>query len=82
MRLPMDAVHGQTGGMDKVEALIVRLAPDAICDDCIMEKLALADAHEARARAIELAGMMRFERSIRACSLCGVSRSTIRRFPP
>jgi hypothetical protein len=77
----MNAVHGQTGGMDQVQALIIRLAPEAVCDDCITEKLALVGAHQARARTIELAAMKRFERSTRVCSLCCETRSTIRQLP-
>jgi len=41
---------------DAVRKLIERLAPDPVCDDCIADRLALADRQEAGIAASELAG--------------------------
>ncbi|PZU10733.1 MAG: hypothetical protein DI605_03565 [Sphingomonas sp.] len=65
--------------MDRVEALIHRLAPAAICDDCIVERLGLAALHQASLRTRELAGTRAYERSEEPCSLCGEPKSVIRR---
>ena len=64
---------------DRVEALIVRLAPEPICDGCIVEKLGLAGLHQASQRTRELGGMRGFERCQVACATCGENRSVIRR---
>ena len=65
--------------MDRVEALIHRLAPAAICDDRIVERLGLNAVHQASLRTRELAGMRAYERSEEPCSLCGEPKSVIRR---
>jgi len=64
---------------DQVEALIGRLAPEPICDPCIVERLALNSLHQASQRTRELAGTRGFERLQHACATCGVTRSVIRR---
>lgn len=58
--------------MDDVEKLVGRLAPDAICDDCIADRLELADRDGASRRARELAGSNGFERTKQSCSMCGI----------
>jgi hypothetical protein len=64
---------------DQVEALIGRLAPAAICDECIVERLALNALHLASHRTKELAGMRGFERCEDACTICDEVKSVIRR---
>lgn len=64
--------------MDRVEALISRLAPAAICDDCIVERLGLAALHQASLRTRELAGTRTYERGEEPSSLCGEPKSAIR----
>lgn len=65
--------------MDRVEALVHRLAPAAICDDCIVERLSLGGLHQASVRTRELAGSSNYERCQGSCALCGDSKSLIRR---
>jgi hypothetical protein len=81
-----DAQFRQPGGKgnpnivtDRVEALIGRLAPGAICDECIVERLALNAPHLASHRTRELAGMRGFERREDGCAICGEVKSVTRR---
>jgi len=67
--------------MDRVEALIARLAPVPICDECIVERLNLAALHQASQRTRELAGQRGYARANAECSTCGESKSVIRRCP-
>lgn len=55
----------------KIEALLGRLAPEPICDNCILNKLALTDIGDVAMNTTELAGMDQFERTSRKCSMCG-----------
>lgn len=62
-----------TAGMsvlDSVRALIGRLAPRPICDDCIAEKLNLSMRQHANQKTRQLAGSDGFERRRDLCSLC------------
>lgn len=65
--------------MDRVEAFVHRLAPAAICDDCIVERLSLGALHQASLRTRELAGSHAYERCQGTCALCGESKDVIRR---
>lgn len=65
--------------LDKVRALIERLSPDAICDDCIATRLELSGRQHASHTTRELAGANGFERSKDVCTLCGDTRQVIRR---
>lgn len=67
--------------MDRVEALVRRLAPEAVCDDCIVERLTLAAAHQATQRTRELAGSNAYERRSDLCTICGKTKLVIRRTP-
>jgi hypothetical protein len=67
--------------MDRVEALIARLAPVPICDECIVERLSLAALHQASQRTRELAGQRGYERATAECATCGEAKSVIRRCP-
>lgn len=64
---------------DQVRALIERLAPEPVCDDCITERLGLGVRAHANIRTRELAGVGGFERRKDVCSLCGETRMVIRR---
>ena len=64
---------------DKVKGLIAVLAPEAVCDACIAERLALGSEHQATHRARELAGGGGFERRTGACALCGETRAVTRK---
>ena len=64
---------------DKVEALIGRLAPEPICDECIVERLGLSALHQVSQRTHELAGMRGYERCQDDCAICGSPKMVIRR---
>ena len=63
---------------DRVRALIERLAPEPVCDDCIAERLELSVRQHANHKTRELAGSDGFERKLAACSLCGATKKVIR----
>lgn len=64
---------------DKVEALIGRLAPEPICDECIVERLGLSALHQASQRTRALAGMRGYERYEDDCAICGATKTVTRR---
>lgn len=64
---------------DQVQALIDRLQPDAVCDDCITERLGLSVRQHANHKIRELAGTAEFERQLDECALCGLRKKVIRR---
>ncbi|WP_034161487.1 hypothetical protein [Sphingomonas sp. ERG5] len=59
--------------------LIERLAPDPVCDDCIAERLQLADLQKVRIATNALAGTSRFERCSDTCALCDHKKLATRR---
>lgn len=65
--------------LDDVRAFISRLAPDAVCDDCIAERLGLSVRQHANHKSRELAGSGGFERRRSACSLCAKDKLVTRR---
>ncbi len=65
--------------LDQVRALIERLAPEPICDDCIADKLDLSVRQHANHKTRELAGSHGFTRAKDACTLCGATKLVIRR---
>lgn len=65
--------------LERVKALIERLSPKAICDDCIAERLDLTVRQHANHKSRELAGQAGFERQRGECSLCGDRKLVIRR---
>lgn len=65
--------------LDNVRKLIARLAPEAVCDDCIAERLQLSVRQHANHKTRELAGADGFERRKGPCSLCGGEKLVIRR---
>lgn len=62
-----------------VRALIVRLSPQAVRDDCIADKLNLSVRQHANRRTRELAGSSGFERRKDVCSLCAGEKLVIRK---
>jgi hypothetical protein len=64
---------------DRVEALIARLSPAAICDACIVERLGLSALHQASHRTRTLAGTQGYERCEEDCAICGEAKPVIRR---
>jgi uncharacterized protein YaaQ len=65
--------------LDDVRALISRLSPQAVCDDCIADRLHLSVRQHANHKTRELAGTGGFERRKAPCSLCGSEKLVIRR---
>lgn len=65
--------------LDQVRALIERLSPEPVCDDCIAERLGLGESQHASIATRELAGQGGFERRKDVCSLCGATKEAIRR---
>jgi hypothetical protein len=65
--------------LDKVRAFVARLAPDAVCDDCIAARLDLTADERANPESRALAGTEGFVRAKGPCSLCGETRLVIAR---
>jgi hypothetical protein len=65
--------------LDDVRALVLRLSPQAICDDCIAERLSLSVRQHANHKTRELAGTQGFERRRERCSLCDSEKLVIRK---
>jgi hypothetical protein len=65
--------------LDDVERFVTRLSPEAVCDDCIAERLSLSVRQHANHKTRELAGSNGFERRKDPCSLCGATKLVIRR---
>jgi hypothetical protein len=66
-------------GQDDVEKLVIRLAPEPICDDCVADTLKLADRESVPHRTRELAGSNGFIRIRQPCSMCGMEKVVIRK---
>ncbi len=64
--------------LDRVRALIERLAPEPVCDDCITQKLDLTGRQHANHKTRELAGSHGFKRRKANCILCGAEKLVIR----
>lgn len=64
---------------EDVRALIDRLAPEPICDDCAAERLGLSVRQHANHKTRELAGSNGFERRKDICSMCFAEKLVIRR---
>lgn len=65
--------------LQDVERFVTRLSPEAVCDDCIADKLNLSVRQHANHKSRELAGSNGFERYKDSCSLCDGTKLVIRR---
>jgi pantothenate kinase len=65
--------------LDQVRAFIARLAPAAVCDDCIADRLDLSVRQNANHKTRELAGSDGFVRAKGPCGLCGADKLVIRK---
>ncbi|QLC23943.1 hypothetical protein HFP57_02105 [Parasphingopyxis algicola] len=63
---------------ERVGALIIRLSPDPICDDCITERLDLCARNRANQHTRHLMTEHGFERQLNTCALCGCEKKVIR----
>jgi hypothetical protein len=73
------ATGGRMTVLDQVRALIERLSPEPVCDDCVTEKLDLSVRQHANHKTRELAGAAGFERRKDVCAICGDTKIVIRR---
>lgn len=64
--------------LERVRAFVARLSPEAVCDDCITEKLDLSVRQRANHKTRELAGSGGFERRKAQCSICLAEKMVIR----
>lgn len=64
--------------LSAVDKFVRRLAPEAVCNDCIAGKLGISDQAEAAHATRMLAGANGFERIKDRCSICGLIKSVIR----
>ncbi len=64
---------------EQVRAFVERLRPDAVCDDCIADRLELSVRQHANHKTRELAGLSGFLRQVDTCTLCGSRKKVIRR---
>jgi hypothetical protein len=67
--------------VEQVRALIERLWPAPIRDDCIPKTLGLSGRQHANHKTRELAGMRGLERIVDRCSVCGGDKKVIRSKP-
>ena len=65
--------------LEQVRAFVERLRPDAVCDDCIADRLGLSVRQHANHKTRELAGSSGFQRQVDTCTLCGSRKKVIRR---
>jgi hypothetical protein len=72
-------VSRQHTDLERVRLLVERLRPEAICDECIADKLELPLSDDAFCQSGELAGTLGFERKIGNCAICRVAKKVIRR---
>lgn len=61
-----------------VRGFAARLAPEAVCDACIAERLRLGDLGQVARSTAALAGSAAFERIRGPCSLCARPGALIR----
>ncbi|WP_081814471.1 hypothetical protein [Hyphomonas jannaschiana] len=57
---------------------ILQIVPNAICDDCLAEKLKLTPRQHANQKTRELAKSAKFDRRKAICSYCGRTKLVIR----
>lgn len=64
--------------LEDVARLIRQIAPSAICDDCIADRLMLSVRQHANHKARELAGQPGYLREKGACFSCGSNKKVIK----
>lgn len=64
--------------LDDVRELVLRISPQAICDDCITERLNLSVRQHANHKTRELASHQGFIRRSDRCDLCHKDKLVIR----
>jgi hypothetical protein len=56
--------------LEQVEGLLARISPNALCDDCIADKLAIRPRQHANHKTRELEKLLGYDRRVAECSLC------------
>ena len=64
--------------LQNVTDLIIKVSPEALCDDCIKDKLKLSVRQQASHKTRELAPVPGFDRREDACSACGKTKLVVR----
>lgn len=64
--------------LDDVRDLIIKSSPDAICDDCIADRLNLSVRQHANHKTRELAQQTGYDRRKDECFVCGANKKVIR----
>ena len=67
---PCLSKRGHMTVLEQVRKFVARLSPDAVCDDCISDKLSLSARQHVNLKTSELAGTQGFERHKGNCSIC------------
>ncbi|MDT9599882.1 hypothetical protein RQX22_13050 [Sphingosinicella sp. GR2756] len=65
--------------LENVRAFVTRISPEAVCDDCISEKLGLTVRQHANHKTRELAGSGGLERRKGICGFCRRDKLVIRK---
>ena len=64
--------------MDDVVATLARIAPHAICDDCLAAAVGIAPRQHANHKTRALETRPGFDRRVDVCSRCGRTKKVIR----
>jgi hypothetical protein len=72
-------MNGGTTIAGQIERLIVRLDGAGVCDACVTDRLNLSVPAQANVVTRALGGTHGFERKKDECTLCGSTRTVIRR---
>ncbi|SDY36220.1 hypothetical protein [Citreimonas salinaria] len=67
--------------LEDVSDLLKQLSPQAMCDDCIAERLNLSLRQHANHKTRELASMSGFVRRDSRCACCGAGKRVIAYIP-
>ncbi|PKQ07055.1 MAG: hypothetical protein CVT72_04545 [Alphaproteobacteria bacterium HGW-Alphaproteobacteria-11] len=57
--------------LEQVQGFLTKRAPQAVCDDCIADRLALSVRQHANHKTRELAKYAEYERHKDKCGMCG-----------
>lgn len=64
--------------LERVKALLTRVAPNAVCDDCIAREIGITPRQHANHKTRELERSREFDRGVGQCSMCKHTKKVIR----
>ena len=64
--------------LERVKSLLAKIAPNAVCDDCMARDLAITPRQHANHKTRELARLPAFERKQGTCAMCKGHKKVIR----